>query len=522
MVGGAAAAAPLVAACSGGGGKDTGSNSTTAGGATGGAVTQGGGEPTSGGAPSAGGASTAAATSGSGSAQASGLPTRVEFIVAQPDLPAQDNGTPAGYSAYPASPKQVYSELPAKGGSISFLKNGDVPLPLPKSKNQWWQELDKRVGATMDITQIAGADYQPKLTATIAGGDLPDYMQMITSYPSLPDVLKAKFQDLSPWLAGDKIKQFKSLASIPTYGWRAVNFNGGIWGIPWTFGSLVGSENRCNQKILDSVGFDGNLSDGNDFLALCKEVTDVKHSQWALGDLQTSTATMALEMAGAPNSWSVENGKFTRSFEADQYKTGLSVANQIWKAGYVYPDPSATLNDGQTYLIGGKCALLRQAYTNWASLATRGADNPNFTQGGIILPKWDGGGQAGHWLSSGVYTFTVLKKASDDRIQELLSVLDWFCHAVWLRGIPLHPLRHTGPRLQSQGHRPGRDRHREHGVPKHDRELLRDQPGAVVHRRQVRPDKGPISRDLEAHAGDGAVADGRPLLRHPAVDGRDD
>jgi putative aldouronate transport system substrate-binding protein len=422
MVGGAAAAAPLLAACGGDDAADTGAESTTAGGATqGGGSTQGAG----GGTPSAAGSGTNAGSGGSGAAGAGGLPTRVEFIVAPPDLPALDNGTPAGYSAYPASPKQVYSEVPAKGGTISFLKNGDVPLPLPKSKNQWWQELDKRVGASMEITQVA-SDYAAKLSTTIAGGDLPDYVQMVQSYPHLPDVMKAKFQDLSPWLAGDAIKQFKSLASIPTYGWRAANFNGGIWGIPWAFGSLVGSENRARQDILDDVGFDGNLSNGDDFLALCKEVTDVKHSRWALGDLQTSTATMALEMAGAPNAWKVENGKFTRSFETDEYKRGLSLANQIWKAGYVYPDVSGDLVKGQTYLMAGKAVLLRQAYTNWPSLAIRGADDPKFRQGGIILPKWDGGGQAGHFLSSGVYTFTALKKASDDRIKELLTVLDWF------------------------------------------------------------------------------------------------
>lgn len=353
------------------------------------------------------------------------MPSYVPQNVVDPDLPADDNDTPAAYLAYPANPQRLFDSPPAKSGAISVLKQGDTGQPPDVGRNPFWQELNRRVGAELSITQLVGADYASKLTTTIAGGDLPDLVQMPYNWPRLPDLLQATFTDLAPWLAGDGVKKWPNLAAIPTIGWKSVTINGGLWGIPWTFGTTAGSENRIRQDIFDEIGVTNSPSNGDDFLSLCAELTDPKRNRWALGDLQTTTVALVTEMVGAPNSWKEEGGKFTRDFESDEYKRMLEIVDQIRRKGYVYPDAKSNLAQGQVLFMGGRVAILRQAWSNWRILAARATD-PKFVQGGLLLPQWDGGGQAAHLTSSGVFTFTALKKASNARIEELLNVLNWF------------------------------------------------------------------------------------------------
>lgn len=354
------------------------------------------------------------------------LPKYIDRQVAKPDLPALKNGTPAGYLRYPANPQKLASEPPGSGSTISVLKAGDTPLPAPVDKNPYWQELNERAGCDLKINQVA-SDYGTKVTTTLAGGDLPDLMMMFPM-AHMAGIFEAKFQDLSPWLSGDKISDFPNLASRPSWGWSDVAINGGIWGVPWCFSSLAANEIRYRQDLFTDRGLSAELTSGDDLLALCEELSDQKESSWAFGDLTTTPLEMVKEMVGVPNQWRVsDSGAFTADIESDEYPLMLEIVAQMWKSGYIYPDIAGGLVQSQQLFIEGKTAIIRQAYTNWPSVASRGeAINPDFQQASMVLPQWDGGGQSGHFLNAGVSGFLGLKKASDDRIEEILRVLDWF------------------------------------------------------------------------------------------------
>jgi putative aldouronate transport system substrate-binding protein len=353
------------------------------------------------------------------------LPVFADHSPVKPDLPAlTDVGVPAAYFSYPASPPKLYTSPPLSNATISVLKEGDLGLPATLGKNPWWQQLNTRIGADMKITQIQEEDYQPKLTTSIAGGDLSDLTQMFPNWPHLPDVLKAKFQDLSPWLSGDSITKYPNLAAIPTSAWRNVALAGGLWGVPWPFG-LPGSTLRARQDIVDKLGVSIDISNGQEYIKMCKELTDPKQHRWAL-NLISGTLTDVSEMVGAPNAWRVEDGKFTRSFETDEFTQALGIVQSLWKSGYIYPDSIGSTNAYEQWFISGSTVLLRDAYTNWAGIANRAASVPGFKQAGVVLPKWDGGGQAAHYENSGMYTFTALKKADDQRIEQILTALNWF------------------------------------------------------------------------------------------------
>jgi putative aldouronate transport system substrate-binding protein len=408
--GGLTVAAAAGTACSGGGTDDAGSNSTTP------PATSVAGAPSS----------TSASTGGSGGSGL--LPTFTPFVPAKPDLVGDaEKGIPDGFLAYPASPPQVYSTPLVSGDPISVLKLTTDGVPPPLSQNKYWQELNKRIGVPMNVTNIITSDYAAKVATTVAGGNIPDLMQMQTTYlPNVQDFLTKECQDLSEWVSGDAVKQFKSLASLPTIAWKNVIFAGGVYAVPYPLG-VVGSDTKVRQDIADQLGVGTEPSNGQEFMDMCKAFTDPAKKRWAMDQINTAQIIVN-EALGVPNGWKVEDGKFTNAIATDEYKNGLDICNQLWKANCIYPDSLSSTADFHNWFTSGQVMIEHDGFTNWGVLTAAGLPaNPEFKMGGIITPKWDGGGQAAHYNGSGIYTFTVMKKqGSKDDVARLLTVLDWF------------------------------------------------------------------------------------------------
>jgi putative aldouronate transport system substrate-binding protein len=165
------------------------------------------------------------------------------------------------------------------------------------------------------------------------------------------------------------------------------------------------------------------LSSGDDFIELCKQVT-TKGSKptYALCHYPGENGlAIMLEMMGAPNGWSEEDGKFTSVYETPAMTDALSQIKSMWDAGYFHPDsfskgPSARWIDGSS-------VLYTQDYNAWLVYAGR---YPDWSIGSILPPKWGGGGIADKALGQPAYlAFAGFKKASDDRIKELLRVFNF-------------------------------------------------------------------------------------------------
>ena len=354
------------------------------------------------------------------------LPTYAANDVIEADLPAMDKGVLATCFQYPESPKKVHPSPPAKGGSISMLKIATSGVPPAVGSNPFWQELNKRVGTDLKLNNVIQSDYSAKLSTTLAGGDLPDLVQLqLSGTPHLADVLTHEFQDLSPWLSGDAAKDYPNLAALPTSAWANVAFAGGLWGVPWPLG-VPGDDNKVRQDILDAMGLNADLSDGQDFLDLCREVSDPKGGRWAI-DRITTALGMVGEMIGAPNGWKEENGTFTSAMVTEEYKDVLQTVRKMWKSEYIYPESLSSTANFHQWFANGTTVILRDGYTNWGPLTDLGLSvGDDFQISGIVTPRWEGGGQAAHYEGTGIYTFTAMKKADEARVKELLAVLNWF------------------------------------------------------------------------------------------------
>ncbi|NUR87202.1 MAG: extracellular solute-binding protein, partial [Nonomuraea sp.] len=339
------------------------------------------------------------------------------------DLPGTAEGVLPAFFSYPADPVKFTKAVPARGGAVHALCTMNTP-PTPLASNKYWQALNTALGAELQITGAPTADYVNKFQTVMAGGDLPDTMEVRANTPQLPGLLEAKFQELSEFLSGDKVKDYPGLANIPTASWQNAVYNGGIYGIPIHLPAirLLAS---ARTDIIAAKGLSTEVKSGADFVALLKGLTEPSANKWAI-DEPLSTLEFVGSMLGVANNWKSEGGRFTRNYEAPEMKKALEVVAQLWKDQVFHPDAfTATGAQKVAWMSSGatKIHVGASTFSNIA-IAARAAD-PKAELGAILPPKFDGGGAANTYLGPAVFSITGLKKAAKDRVQEVLRVLDW-------------------------------------------------------------------------------------------------
>jgi putative aldouronate transport system substrate-binding protein len=356
-------------------------------------------------------------------------PAYVPYTGVEADLPSGARGVPAGFFHYPANPPTFMTGSVGNGGGVTVMMES-ASVSVPRSSNQWWQALEKAWDVKLTFNYVLAGKYLTKFQTAVAGGELGDFTQIPNGgypgavVPHLPDVLDRMFTDLTPYLGGDAIKEYPGLASIPSDTWTKVaTVNGKIWGIPQPR-PMASPIVSYRQSVFDKAGASSDLSDGNDFVALFKALTDVKAGCYAMGQVPSDwLVPLVLQMMGAPNNWAVDGGKFTNAYETDQMVDALTEVAKLWKAGYIHPDAYLG-DDWVTKFEGGGIGVYSQHFPGWTTYATA---LPDDTIGALRLPKWEGGGPSAQYLTVPGYSDPVgLKKISDDnRIAELLRIANY-------------------------------------------------------------------------------------------------
>lgn len=352
------------------------------------------------------------------------LPTYVPYTGVKADVPSTAEGAQPAFFSYPAEPTMFTEDAPGAGGTVEVVCSLMSTPPKQKEDNRFWQELNRKLGAELIVNGAPSADYPSKFQTVVAGGDLPDLAQIMANTPDLPNLLRARFQDLSEYLSADNIKKYPALANIPTRSWQSAVYNGGIYGIP-IHRSGVRLMTIVRGDLVETAGQTTKVESGQQFIELCRALTDPKSNQWAL-DEPLSTVSYLGEMLEVPNNWSTENGKFTKDYESPNMKKALEIAAQMWSENLFHPDAlSATGKQQVTWLATGRTRVHVGAAT-WSNIGVAvKEENPEQFMVPIAPPLFDGGGVAKTYLGTGIFSITALKKASKPRIEELLRVLNW-------------------------------------------------------------------------------------------------
>ncbi|MFB4419738.1 extracellular solute-binding protein [Streptomyces sp. QL37] len=359
--------------------------------------------------------------------------TAVRNIGLEPDLAGTAAGVPQGFFGYPAKPLRATKNTPLKGAApISVTMETFSPPPPGRGRNAAWRSIEKLLGGEVNVTAVPADDYGTKFSTMVASDSLPDLFM----YPEVGGVdnkaafLQAKCADLTPYLAGDKIKDYPNLAAIPKGAWQAAIFGGKLYGIPIAR-TGTGGAGVYRHDLFEEVGVtDLDQIDGLDrFVEVCKELTRPEKDQYAI--IAGATSMLAMS-AGAPYYWRLDpaTGKFTSDLETPEYRTAVETARALYRAGCFYP--------GTLQMSGAQKAQYTDMFKNGKGAYVYDG-MPTYLAPGVgyvaamraIDKKYDPrpfvpvGKGAVAWMDNVKLENTHVKKASGERVRQVLALADF-------------------------------------------------------------------------------------------------
>lgn len=360
------------------------------------------------------------ASSGVSKDDAKILPKRTERQPVKPDIPSTDGSTP-GYTTYPKERPQTVASPPGKGSTFTAM----VPTwsGVKGEANAFTQALDKALGSTLKYQMTTGNDYRDKQSAVFASPkDVADWVSVFGWNPParFDQAVESVFQDLTPFLAGDKISKWKNLANLPTEAWRFGIFKNKLYGIPVP-GEVVTDALYYRKDIFGAAGAEAPKT-ADEFMAVCKELTDPSHSRWACNDMSTGAPNLIF---GAPPDWRLDKDKLVYRWETTEYRNALEFQRELFSKGYVHPDVKADSGDAKQRFQGGQVAIHYDGVGAWGDMrkAVKASDPKAVI---AALPTLSAGGTPIRYTGAAANFFSFLKKSDDTaRIEELLGIADY-------------------------------------------------------------------------------------------------
>jgi putative aldouronate transport system substrate-binding protein len=369
------------------------------------------------------GCTTAASTGGGGSgvaATSGALPTYVAYKGVNPDLAGGADHMAAFY-AVPAEQVSAFSKPPLASGSITAMVNTFAPPPPSADSNAYWKALNASIGGELKLNLVPDADYQTKLTAVLAGGSLPDVVNLPLWLPRLGQILPSLFADLTPYLGGDHSKDYPYLANLPTDSWKPLIYDGKLYGVP-TPRMPVGNVLFKRADLIQQLGLDPDPKSWDDFVALSKGVTSAHDKRWAMDD-PNRLHTFCQASVGAPNNWLVtSSGDFQNTIETDAFVDATEKTVAFIKAGYLHPDGfSDTFDQTRSNFGTGQTVFHHDGYLAWDILAA------SYPEIGIdaIRPLTTPDGKAYQFTGAGALSISAVKKGDEKSVRRALDVLNW-------------------------------------------------------------------------------------------------
>jgi putative aldouronate transport system substrate-binding protein len=373
-----------------------------------------------------------------------GYPTYVPLAnKPQPDLPSTGPGIDDGFVNYPRNPARALpDEAPGLGSTVSYFGYGYYTPPTPLDQNPAWQEVNRQLNVTVMPSSASAPDYPAKLATMMAGNDLPDIMYLLSGLAAaqnIPRFLQAICADLSPYLSGDNIKRFPNLAAIPAYAWRSAGsvIDGRVYTIPIP-AALTGVYTLFhNTEMWDAEIGPGYVpTSAADFKRVLQQLNRPQENRWAIAAFaprsgaDPSYALPAFaSVFGAPNGWALDSsGKLIRDRETDEYKAAVDYVRDLVASGLYHPNqPTYNQATVRADFVGRRFAVTQASPGGpWADLWFRGLQqNPPMHSKPIPLFPAEPGGKLSHYQHQGFIGANAFKKASSERIEELLRIANW-------------------------------------------------------------------------------------------------
>ncbi len=363
----------------------------------------------------------------------------------KPDYPSSGDPYLDGYDNFPSNPTKSISGGVGSASTVTAMTIGLFPPPTPFENNPAWQAINKQLNVDFKMNIVAPGDYVPKLATVMAGSDMPDLLffyynlqTAITAVAGVPQFLDQQGADLTPYLAGDAIKDYPALAAIPTRAWKNSGsvFNGKVIMIPKPLYSegFVFLKNVTHWDA--DIGKDYVPKNAEDFKRVMQALTKPQEDRYATAAAGASTTGDAFgvkwysQLFGAPNEWRLgADGKLTRTFETAEYKEAVAYVRDLFASGLFHPNTLQMSSgpNGRNDFAGGRWTIWLDGFaTAWSDPWRRARLAPNpFEVHMIPLFGARDGVKPVHMLNAAHLGATAIKKGSPDRVRELLRVLNY-------------------------------------------------------------------------------------------------
>ncbi|MER6946650.1 hypothetical protein ABT294_21720 [Nonomuraea sp. NPDC000554] len=347
------------------------------------------------------------------------LPTYTAAKIPTPDLPV-DAGQDPAYLKYPAELVKSVASPPGDGSKITSLTQTWDVAPPALGQSAYLQELNKRLGAEWNMNIVVGDGYPDKFNAIIASDDLPDLVWFPPNQglQRVPELLEAKFHDLTPHLSGDAIKKYPNLANLGDVTWKSAVTNGKLFGVAVSY-SRFGQVLLADQDFWKPVGGLA-FTSADDFLAKATQLLDAKKNKYVLEPAYYNFVHMFSHWYGAPNTWKLAGGKLTHQFETPEYLAALEFAIKCFKANLFWPD--ATLANVKEKVANGQLGAYVESFPGFIN----DARNQKYNLGAIVPFAATPSSKPIYNAGLGSVGFTAInKKADPKRVEMLLAVLNF-------------------------------------------------------------------------------------------------
>jgi putative aldouronate transport system substrate-binding protein len=357
-------------------------------------------------------------------------------------IPSPAPGVPDAFTTFP-QPYRSVDDVPGNGGTVSAFNITYQP-PVPgRSENAFWQELERRLGVTLEMTQAPAAGYEEKLATLTAGGDLPDITFLVGPSPvQLRLIEQGAYADLTPYLTGDALAEYPNLARLPAKIWANAAIQGKLYGTPRPL-FLTGGTLVFRQDWAEKAGIP-RPADAEDFFRLMVSFTEGdpdgngQADTWGLAD-QGAMSSYALgwlqQMFRVPNGWRRNaDGSLTHAIETEEFGQAIAFARRLFEAGVFHPDAGTMTNaQANDAFSAGRLGAFPDGLPSLPG-STKGKRNttkqsdPAANVIGLVPPGHDGGAAVTHNAIGffGIAAIPATVGEDPERVRELLRILNFY------------------------------------------------------------------------------------------------
>lgn len=390
----------------------------------------------------------AACTSGTAGSAVASCVSGLQFPLKEPpshpgEVVSKTRNVPLAWTQYPTPYKSMPGGPPGSGGTVTTFQILFSSPPPPLAQNPWWQELNRRLGVTIQPTLVDSPDYATKLVTLGASANFPDITYVNFNQNGLYNgaafqkvISEGGFHDLTPYLTKSGLKNFPNLELLPEVTWKGSSFMGKIYGVPYPIQPVNGQLGMYRKDWAQKLGVD-NPKNANDvmrmFVAFAQEDPDGsgKKDTWGIDAPRSSIWNAIFRV---PYNWRLnKDGSLTKDIETDEYRAALNFAHTMWQKGAFHPNAlTNTLSQEMTLFEGGQVGFFTQG--GWGffgnqpgTMATLTRANQPSANAYPWIPPGHDGGKPAIPQGSASYGFGAIPSSIKDekRIVELLHIMEF-------------------------------------------------------------------------------------------------